>query len=185
MTTAPTNASVVYCTKCRMSLPPAFLNRPELIPCPVCGSAIMVAAFPVLLTGPATGTPGEVLLADDQASCFYHPSKKASRVCDQCGRFLCALCDVEMGGRHLCPGCIEGGDRQKHTELDTRRVLYDSLALFLAVLVPLLGGLIALYLAIRYWSAPTSLLRRTQVRWVLAVVVAVVQIAFWSWVFFY
>ena len=71
-------------------------------------------------------------MESDQASCFYHPNKKASVPCDNCGRFLCALCDVDFGGRRLCPACIEAGSgTESETTLDTRRILYDKLALFL------------------------------------------------------
>ena len=171
MTIAARTSPVVYCTKCRTSLPAALFNRPRLAPCPICRAQIMVTAFPALLSGPALGKSGEILLNENEASCFYHPGKKAVVPCDQCGRFLCALCDVQMGAQHLCPGCIDPGDgRTKFTNLDTRRALYDSLAL---------------YLAIRYWSVPTSLFRKTRAVWVFAVAIALVQIAFWSWVFFY
>ena len=180
------NASPVYCTKCGASLPAALLNLSRLAPCPACGAEIMVAAFPVVLGGAVLGKTGEVLLSDEEASCFYHPARRAVAPCDQCGRFLCALCDVRIGHRHLCPGCIEAaGDRRRHTELDTHRVLYDNLALLTAALPLAVTPLITLYLAARYWSAPSSLLRRTRPVWVAAVVLALGQIAFWCWLVFY
>jgi len=176
------NASPVYCTKCRALLPPALYNRPRPVPCVACGVEIMVRAFPALLGGPPLGKTGEVLLGDEEASCYYHAARRAVSPCDLCGRFLCALCDVAAGGRHLCPGCIEAAeDRKRHTGMDTHRVLYDSLALLLALLPLGVTPLIALYLAIRYWSAPVGLLRRTHAVWAVAVLLALGQIAFWGW----
>jgi hypothetical protein len=39
---------------------------------------------------------------------------------------------------------------------------------------------IALYLAIRHWKSPTSLVRRTKIRFILAMVLASLQILAWT-----
>lgn len=41
----------------------------------------------------------------------------------------------------------------------------------------------ALFVAIRYWNAPRSLVRRTRIRFVAAIVLAVLQIAGWGLLF--
>ena len=70
------------------------------------------------------------MLVDGEASCFYHPAKKAVLPCESCGRFLCAVCDVEMNGQHLCPACLASGKKKgRLKQLENRRTLYDSLAL--------------------------------------------------------
>ncbi len=110
--------------------------------------------------------------------------------CDACGRFLCALCDVELNGRHLCPACLETGRKKGHlTHLDNRRTLYDSLALTLT-LVPLLFWPLtlitapaALFIAIRFWNAESSVVRRTKIRLVLAIFIALIQIVGWAILF--
>ena len=92
---------------------------------------------------------------------FYHPEKKAVLTCNYCGRFLCALCDVDFAGQHLCPPCIESGKKKKKIKnLENHRVLYDDVALAVAVL-PLmlcyfvvLTAPISLFIAFRYWNAP-------------------------------
>lgn len=124
---------------------------------------------------------------DDQASCFYHSQKRAVIPCDHCGRFLCALCDVEFGGRHLCPACLETGKKKgRIVNLDRHRVLYDSVALKIAVFpmitvwFTLVTAPIALYLAIRHWKSPTSLVRRTKIRFIFAVALAGLQILAWT-----
>ena len=101
--------TLVSCTKCMKPLPAELYGQSGLTACPSCGSLLRVDAFPALFSGPAEGDSGETLFVDDEASCFYHPQKKAVVSCAQCGRFLCALCDVEFSGEHLCANCLGGG----------------------------------------------------------------------------
>jgi hypothetical protein len=157
--------------------------------CAQCGAPFQAWVFPALLRG--VGEEAEPApAAEQEASCFYHASKKAVTVCDGCGVFLCGLCDVSMGGRHLCPRCLEkGGSKGKIRDLQRERFLYDDLALSLSVLpmlifyFTLLTAPIALYVAIRYWKAPGSLIPRTKVRFVLAIVLATAQVAGWAFLF--
>ncbi len=157
--------------------------------CTGCRAPIMVEAFPALLQSQTEPNAGDRLLTDEEAGCFYHSDKRASIICDNCGRFLCALCDVQIGGRHLCPSCIALSHTQQSetsVELDRYRVHYDSLALTLACLPLIFTQLITFYLVIRHWSTPVSALPRGRVRWILAVVIAVGWIGclgglFYSW----
>jgi len=152
---------------------------------------IMIEVFPAFSRGLRPGKAGEALM-DDQASCFYHPQKKAAIPCDHCGRFLCALCDVEWGDKHLCPACLESGKKRgKITRLERHRVLYDSAALGLSVIpmitiwFTLLTAPIALYVAFRHWNSPLSMVRRTRIRFVLAIVLSSLQILAWAaWIIF-
>ncbi len=184
----------ISCTQCHAPIPAGFCNTPDLIPCPSCHVPIKIDLFPAFLRGLQPGKPGEALI-DDQASCFYHPEKKAVIPCDHCGRFLCALCDVEWGKKHLCPACLETGKkRSKIVNLDRHRVLYDSLALKLAVIPMILvitiyftpvTAPIALYLAIRHWNSLMSLVRRSKVRFTLAITLSGFQIVAWTvWIFY-
>lgn len=162
------------CTACGRTLPLEVLSAPDFVHCPSCGVAIRVEVFPAFRAGVAAGPLPEPLLSDDEAGCFYHPKKKAVVACERCGRFLCALCDVYLIDKHLCPPCIEAG-KAKGTipELQTERILYDGLALVLVFLcMPL-----ALFVAIRYWNAPGSIVPRSKARFVLAVAVAFLQVA--------
>ena len=112
---------------------------------------------------------------DDQASCFYHSQKKAVVPCAYCGRFLCALCDVEWDGKHLCPACLETGKKKgKIINHERRRVLYDVLFWFTLFTAP-----IALYIAIRHWNSPTSIVGRSKIRFVLAIMLSGLQILAW------
>jgi hypothetical protein len=180
----------VKCSACQTALPAANLDLPGFSPCPGCGAALRAPVFPALFRNAAeVVTGGEPVLAGESA-CFYHPEKRAVVPCAGCGRFLCALCEVELSGGHYCPNCIETGrSKGRMEQLVARRRLYDNLALAL-VLVPLIvlpvfwmtvvTAPMALYYAIRHWNAPSSLLPRTRVRLWIAVVFAGVLIAFWG-----
>jgi DNA-directed RNA polymerase subunit M/transcription elongation factor TFIIS len=174
------------CPKCQAYLPPRADNRLELFACPGCGSQVAAATFPALYRPTATGRAGETLLADSDAGCFYHPQKKATVVCDHCGRFLCALCDVAFVGEHLCPPCIAAGRKNaRFKELDRQRILYDNVALGLATL-PLLvwpftfvTAPMALFIAMRYWNHPKSIVRGSRLTALLAILIAAAQVLGW------
>jgi hypothetical protein len=69
-------------------------------------------------------------------------------------------------------------------QLENRRTLYDNVALvvatlpFLMVWPTIITAPMAIFLSIRYWKAPSSIVRRTKVRFVLAIVFALLEIAF-------
>jgi hypothetical protein len=101
-----------------------------------------------------------------ESACFYHDAKKAVVICDGCGRFLCTLCDCFLEGQHYCPPCLESGDRKRSiAPLEKSRPLHARQAMVLAILPFFVTGLIALFLAIRYWKAPGSLVRPQ--RWIM------------------
>jgi hypothetical protein len=179
--------SVVTCTKCGYLLNEALFNQPDWSQCPSCSSPLRVEVFPTLFKAPLPAQPAQSVVTEGEASCFYHPNKKAVLPCEICGRFLCALCDVELNGQHLCPACLASGQKKgKLSNLDNRRVLYDSLALTLA-LVPLLlwpftliTAPAALFVAIRYWREPGSVVHRTKIRLILAMFLALAQMVGWG-----
>jgi hypothetical protein len=181
---------LIQCTKCDVSLPVELLNAPGLSACPQCGALIRVDAFPALVNQPASTQEGEKLVMDSEAGCFSHPRKKAVVPCASCGRFLCALCDVEIGGRHLCPLCLETGKKKRTIKnLENHRVLYDNGALSLSVLplilvwVTIITAPMSLYYAIRPRNTPTSILPRTKVRFIIAIIFSLLQIGGWALLF--
>lgn len=179
------------CTECRTPLPDAALNTGALTPCPSCGTRLQIEVFPAFFRSISAGSAGETILVEGAAGCFFHPDKKAVVHCAECGRFLCALCDLELSGRHLCPGCLESGQRKgKLVELEKQRTLYDSAALALACLpililpVTLLTAPLTVILVIYGWRKPGSLVSRSRGRLDLALLIAAAQIVAWG-VFFY
>jgi len=184
------SAPLIQCPACQAWLLEGVFNQPQLSPCPACGVPLQVEVFPALFRRINPGQSGEIIMVDGESSCFYHPQKKAILPCQGCGRFLCALCDCELNGQHFCPACLETGKTKgKIKSLENRRTLYDSIALSLAV-YPLLifyftlvTAPVALFVAIRYWNAPRSIIRRTRIRYIVAIVLASMQIAGWGFLF--
>ncbi len=182
------NRGWITCSKCKVPLQD-FLNAPDLTVCPSCGVGMQIHVFPSLFRNLMPGQTGDTLLTDQEASCFYHPQKKAVITCEGCGRFLCALCDVELNEQHLCSTCLESGKKKgKLKNLENHRMVYDGMALTLAI-VPLLiwpftiiTAPAAIFVAIRYWKAPTSIIPRSKLYFILAILFAGLQVA--GWIYF-
>ncbi len=152
---------------------------------------MLADAYPAMIRKRPEARTGDRLMDAAEAGCFYHPGKKAVTPCAACGRFLCALCDVELNGDHICPRCLETAKKKKTTSrLENRRTLYDNVALYMAVLPALfifptlLTAPAALFVAIRYWNAPSSVVPRTRFRYYLAVTLAGGQLIGWSMMFY-
>ncbi len=186
MTSQERNAGFVRCPNCGIPLPGKGFNSTVPTLCGTCRAEVQVEVFPALFRAPSPSRSGEALETGTEASCFSHPHKKAAVICAACGRFLCELCEVKLAGRSLCPTCVDSG-RQKEeiAELVTERTLHDGIALSVAI-VPMLfffatvaTAPIAIYLAIRHWGTPGSILPRTRVRFVAAIIIALLQIAGW------
>jgi hypothetical protein len=105
----------------------------------------------------------------DQATCFFHPDKAFQVCCRRCGRFVCALCDLQLGAEHVCPICFERGRADSGAEASKaewryRDVLYDSIALtvgwgwilFWPTIVAAIPTVI--FLHVKYRKAPRSYL---------------------------
>ena len=144
--------------------------------------------FPALLRKERLTPTDEALRVDHEAGCFYHPQKKVVVPCSTCGRFLCALCDVELEGRHYCMTCLASGKKQrKIRNLENERVLYDNIALLLATVpllffyITILTAPVALFIAVRHWKSPSSIIPRTRIRSIAAIVLATLQIAGWTY----
>jgi hypothetical protein len=180
------NSGLVQCPKCRGVLLEGVFNRQDLVPCPACQTPLKVEIFPAFFRRINPGQNAEVVMVEGESSCFYHPQKKATVPCAGCGRFLCALCDCEMNGQHLCPGCLETGrSKGKIKSLENQRTLYDSIAVALAFYsllvfyVTIFTAPAALYVAIRHWNSPRSIVHRTKIRFVLAIGMAALQLVGW------
>lgn len=177
----------MQCTHCHTPIPATAVNTGTLVSCTRCDLPHRVDLFPAALTRNLSVTGGETRVSDEEAGCFYHPGKKAVVACESCGRFLCALCDVDLSGRHICFTCLDTRQKKKKdTDLENHRTLYDGIALRLAVF-PLLifwftiiTAPMSLYMSLRYWNAPSSIVGRTRYRLVLAVILASLQIIAWS-----
>jgi len=193
MTAAPSRATT--CARCRAKLPlEAHLHAP-MTACPLCANPLQVALFPAFVHGTgASAARAEAVVAEGQSACFYHQDKLAVTPCDACGRFLCALCDIELQGRHLCPACLEAGAKSRRIEtLERARTRWDVLAsqlvllsLFLFFLAPVVT-LAVLVMVFATWKSPPSLVARSRVRLavsgVFAALLMAASLVFWFSVF--
>lgn len=184
--------SLVQCPKCHATLLEGMFNQPELLPCPACNVPLLVEIFPSLFRKITPGQSGESLMVEGESSCFFHPQKKALLPCDSCGRFLCALCDCQLNGQHFCPACLETGKTKgKIKNLENQRTLYDGIALSLAVYpllifyFTLITAPMTLFVAIRFWRSPLSIVRPGKIRFVVAIILALLQIAGWVMIFIF
>jgi len=175
-----------------MLLSAGAINQADLIPCPACNSPLQIETFPALFRKNLPGELGAAAVMDDESTCFNHPTRQAVIPCQNCGRFLCALCDCELGGEHFCPSCLETGrTTRKIKSLENERTLFDSIALTLAI-VPmitiyftLITAPMSLYVALRNWNAPRSIVHPSRARYILAIVIASFQIVGWVSIVFF
>ena len=185
----------LLCHHCRTVVPEALFNTGSPVPCPRGNSPRRGRVGPAALRAPASGAAAEALGSAEDAGCFYHPRKKAVVPCADCGRFLCALCDLEIDRRHVCPACATVGGPGHGSpagRLEGPRVLHDSLALSLAVLplliypFTLVAAPAALFLVVRYWNEPKQHpLGRTRARLVLAALIASALLVGWGCLFYF
>ena len=187
------HAPAVECPVCTRALPSDTWNLDYETYCPTCRAPIMALVFPALLRAGGGAIP-EFAVEGGEATCFYHARKKAVVPCDQCGRFLCSLCQVELSGQNWCPSCIDLHRRQGTlATLDRRRTLYDNIALLLAIgpvvsiafwFLTLFTAPAALFVVFRHWRSPSSLAPRTKIRFVIAGAAALLEIGAWVFIVF-
>jgi hypothetical protein len=186
------NSALIQCPACQAWLMGGPFNQREFGPCPACGVPLLGEVFPALFRKMSAGQSGEAIMVEGESSCFYHSQKKAVVPCDNCGRFLCALCDCPFQGKHFCPTCLEAGrTKGKIKSLENQRTLYDSIALALAFYpliifyFTLVTAPMALFVAIRYWKAPASILRRTKIGFIVAIIISLLEIGGWATFFIF
>ncbi len=172
------------CPACRRPLPNDAHALAALSACPSCGGELEAIPFPALGRGPRVGRAAEATSTPEDAACFQHPGKRAVVPCDGCGRFLCALCDLEIEGNHLCPACLEAGRRKGTVAvLERSRTRWDRIATALTLLILVCGvaapvsAIANTAITVLQWRKPQSrvapsrafLLAATILSWVLTV----------------
>lgn len=150
----------------------------------------MAVAFPALLRSVRPGRLGESVEFGGEAGCFFHADRRAELACEDCGRFLCALCHMALDGRHLCPACLEAQQGQAACAgAKGERTCYDRIALSLALLpilfwpVTLVTAPATVGLVIKCWKKPRSVFGFARLRFVISILFAVLQFGFWMAVF--
>lgn len=159
----PAQPGAVTCPNCNGDLAPVRTET-GWQSCPYCETRLQIRSWPAMRdnTSATAAMP-------DQATCFFHPDKAFHACCQRCGRFVCALCDLQLGAEHVCPTCFERGRDDTgvpagKAEWRHRDVLYDSIVLaigwcwilFWPVIVAALPA--AIFLHVKYRRAPRSYL---------------------------
>lgn len=184
----------IPCPVCRNPIPWEAWNSPLERPCFFCSARIAAQVFPAAMKGDVPPTASAAIVPGE-SSCFHHAARAAAVVCDGCGRFLCELCDIALGERHLCPACVEasGAKGGRSSELVNERLLWDEIALTFSLL-PLLTCWCAIftapiafpavyYLTVRHWRSPSSVVPRTKIRFLLASGIATLGLLAWgAWI---
>jgi hypothetical protein len=148
----------------------------------MCARDVAVTVFPAALA-PSQPVLPEPVVSGQEAGCFSHPANRAVAACDTCGRFLCALCDIDDSSGHTCPACFQRAETPALHE----RVNYDSIALTLVTVpmlfcwLPVLTTPAALFFAFKFWNAPSPVFPRGRWRLWLTVLIAVAQIGIAVW----
>jgi hypothetical protein len=180
----------VPCARCSTPLPKWELASGGEAVCYSCGSANHVRVYPALFAQPA---PAEAqIAAEGDAACFDHPGKRAVAACQQCGRFVCQLCAIEMHGGSWCPTCVAAGaGAARVARAEPSRTLFDSIALTLPlasiIMWPLtvFAGPSSVVLSLLKWRQPLSLVRRSRWRFVVAILLGLAETAGWCWLILY
>lgn len=160
-TSPPVPIAAVSCPHCGGDVAPVESDT-GWQSCPSCASRLQIRLWPVVL-----GKAKAAVALSDQATCFFHPDKAFQACCQRCGRFVCTLCDLQLGAEHICPACFERGRADSTTdagkaEWRSRDVLYDSIAVTLGwgwILfwpVFLAAVPIAIVLHVKYRKAPRA-----------------------------
>ena len=180
---------MLSCTKCWAVLPSYAVRDGGVAGCPSCGSVLELYLFPALVEVRQALTREQLELTAGAAHCFHHASKRADSICSQCGKFLCGLCSLEIGDSVWCAQCLSTGAAKNGVQaVEGRRTLWDSIALGTALLPLVVVFLIyfwiftapaAIFLSLKYWKRPTSILPRTKVRFVLAILIGLLQLGAW------
>ncbi len=178
------SASALTCPRCHESLAPlTAAELAALTNCPRCRQVLEITLLPAYGRAPTVGQVGSNRTADDDPACFFHASKRAEVPCDQCGRFLCALCQLVVAGQNLCPTCLASGAGGPRGAWEKERFRWDLLAWFLVLGPPLslclwflspLTSLVALGIGVWKLNSPPSRIHRSRRRLVVAVLAAVV-----------
>jgi LSD1 subclass zinc finger protein len=150
----------VHCDRCHRPLdfPPS--GAVQTIKCAECGAEMECWLFPAVSARLEDAVARSQPAQEGEATCFNHSARKATAVCEGCGRFMCALCEIGFMGAHYCPSCFQARRVQgRISRIQDSVIRYDRVAMALAVFPALcvwpalVAAPIALYVVVRHWNA--------------------------------
>lgn len=171
------------CPNCQKRLEEMSWHEEGAGKCQTCLTDFTCVRFPALQAKAERVVPHAVKV-EAGATCFFHDENEAADTCAQCGRYLCAICAIDLGEGVTCASCI-ASKRKVSADAVESRILYDRIVLGLAFFPLLMWPFTvvtapaALGLGIVGWKKPQSLVATSRVRMVCAMVLATVQIVAW------
>lgn len=175
----------VPCPQCQRELA-SLSATDDGVNCPFCGTPVHLRLFPAAFA--VSEITADSAAVGDESTCYFHADRVAVHHCTRCGRFLCQLCRISWPGEDLCPACVEAALKEPEARhMESYRFHWDSLTLAVAVFPSLLispsiiSAPFALGLGLFTFRKPCSILPRSKIRFVLAITIALVEIAGWTW----
>lgn len=183
----------VPCSACHFPLEVAESGGWEERKCGICQTGQSVLVFPAIRGIAASPVAADATAEEGQATCFFHEGKPAVVPCGNCGRFLCDLCDLQIDKNHVCTLCVQAAREERPSsrakpkiQVRDRIFLPQNMAVLLAFYSPatffglylvFLSAPAAIYYSIRYWNHGGGIQRRGQWRFVVSLVMGLIQIA--------
>lgn len=169
------NRDPTICGRCYSPLRVSSFNTSRRATCPQCYTGVEAYVFPAWFRSRVSEVKEEEAQLGE-ATCYTHEKRKATGICDSCGRMMCDLCSIEHGSRSLCTDCIASG-HTRGIELRASAKRPDRLALLLSLapVVPFFGwvaGLFTapyvLYLVAKHWRQRETIVPYNRWRLVVA-----------------
>lgn len=198
--------ALVKCTSCGGGIPEPLFRENGSVPCHICNRMVHALLLPSLYKS-AIATPPPLLAdppAPGEATCFYNPGRRATKCCDHCGVFISDAWAAQWGSQTVCLKCLEElRSKNSDTRFEASRFLWDNVALsfsigpwilaiallmtlvlypfaVMVIMLTLLTAPAAIFVALRYWNAPRSLVPRSRGRLVWATALGVLQVMGWA-----
>lgn len=195
----------VRCTSCGYGMADSLFLRSGAASCPTCQKEVTATLLPALYKSPATKPPAlpEEPPGPGETACFYNPNRRATKCCDHCGVFISDSWAAQWGSQTVCLKCIEElRTKSRDPRFEAKRTLWDNIALgftlgpwalaavfvatvilygfaFFCILLTIVTAPAAIFIALRYWNAPRSLVPRGHGRLVWALVLSLLQVGGW------
>ena len=126
-------------------------------------------------------------MVEGESSCFYHPQKKAVCPARDAAAFYarCAIANYTASitvPRAWRRAAARAKSRTSKTSACATTASRSSLAVLpmLVFYFTIITAPDSLFVALRYWNAPLSIVRRTRIRYVLALILATLQFVGWG-----
>ena len=196
--------ALLRCPACSSSLPDHLFQGQAEARCPSCQKIILGRLFPALWKQHEVKPPSLPSQPQEgEAACFYSPNRVATKTCEHCGVFISDAWAAKWGDMTVCLKCIENlRTKSKDLRFESGRTLWDNVALTLVVtplilavlllatfigyffsIVLLLATIVtapaAIFVSLRFWKAPRSLVPRGPWRLAMALFVSFTLIGLW------